>query len=937
VHAGAPLLITSTVGSQTSGAPGTSVTISAPAGSLTPGSALLVTMTDFAHNPSRSFFPSQRPAPDGSVTIPNLVLPPHAAQGPLTITLTDSGTPSLSIAGAFTIVPVLTFAGRADGNAGDLITVVGDGFATNAPVTFAIGGIPAASSTNGPITATATGVLVATLVVPAAVTPGQASLVATDGVGTPVTLPFTIDAPPTPAGTATIAVPATNTPTLSDTPTASATGTVTATATATAPTATLTASATSTPAGTVTIQPAAQTPGGAALVVAPAGMFPGSATVTLLFLDASASNPARSLGTAQTAANGSLSQSITVPAQTTNGRAGVEVIASVGAFNASLTIEAALMITPTTVVGGSSIALSGDGFGPLKAMAFTLNGAPLPAAPVTTTALGHFTASITLPSTLPSGTVTLGASDGSAMGSASVQLQVSAASPTPTGVAATNPLAGSAGTGTPVAPSSGTPSTAVPESGRLATPVAGGQATAYFAEGFTGNATTNGKATFTETLALFNPNADPASATITYFLQGSAAPRQVQRMVAGYSVLRESVNSDVGPDQSVSVEVSSPQTLLVARTITRASAGGTRLDGSQGEGIAAAATQWGFPEGYTGGSFQEYLSLLNPGASPAQVTVLLAPQGAGSAGARRTMVVVPAAGRATVNIRALNQHGAASVGLLVGSDVPVVAERVEYFGDGAGSGKFGSVVSPGFTAPATSLRLAYGSSGGTQQDKHGVVTARGNQMYVTLLNPSQSGAPVRATVTIADAAGNVVGAPYTVSLAPATRQTVALNLLLGSAALSPFSVGIQASGPIEAEGTQYFGGSPNKGRHPGVVFPALAATARTAYFPDISTRLPGGAVVHRLVYVYAAATQPLQLQVAYFGQKGPGPTARYTAPGGGILTIDVNSDTAGISGRGPIGMSISVAPGSTGTFLATMTGITSDGLSALEGTALTGG
>jgi hypothetical protein len=317
------------------------------------------------------------------------------------------------------------------------------------------------------------------------------------------------------------------------------------------------------------------------------------------------------------------------------------------------------------------------------------------------------------------------------------------------------------------------------------------------------------------------------------------------------------------------------------------------------------------------------------------VTVRLVPQAASGTGATSAAVTVPAFGRATLNIRALNQHGQPSAGMLVSSDVPVIAERVEYFGDGAGSGKFGAFVSPGFTTPGTTLRLAYASAGGTQQDKHGAVTAAGNQMYITVLNPSQSGPPVHATLTISDATGSVVGDPYTVSLAPATRQTIALSTLLGIHALSPCSVAIQASGAVEAEGAEYLGGSPNTGRHPGMVFPAVAATT-TAYLPDVSTHLPSGAGVHRLVYVYGAAPRPIQLQVAYFGEAGRGPTATYTVPGGSILTIDVNSDTAHMSGRGPIGMSLAATPGSNGTFIAVTTGITADGLSALEGTAVTG-
>src|SRR5207302_1171447 len=79
-----------------------------------------------------------------------------------------------------------------------------------------------------------------------------------------------------------------------------------------------------------------------------------------------------------------------------------------------------------------------------------------------------------------------------------------------------------------------------------ATPVAvPGGTTDYFAEGFTGLAATNGRATFTEVLNILNPSRSVANVTITYFIQGASTPVVVTRTVARTSVLRESVNTDV--------------------------------------------------------------------------------------------------------------------------------------------------------------------------------------------------------------------------------------------------------------------------------------------------------------------------------------------------------------------------------------------------------
>ena len=305
---------------------------------------------------------------------------------------------------------------------------------------------------------------------------------------------------------------------------------------------------------------------------------------------------------------------------------------------------------------------------------------PTPTAVSSATATGTATAAPSAPGATATSTGTASAAT-TATGTAAVT-----ATATGTGVAAATPTA-SPGTGSPT--------------------------TAYFAEGYTGTAAGNGRATFTETLNLLNPGTTPAPVTITYYVQGASAPMTITRTVSPTSVLRESVNSDVGADKVVAAQVTSPQRVYVTRTMTRTAPDGSRLDGSATLPVAAPATAWGFPEGYTGSTFQEYLTILNPNSSSAHVSILLAPQADTAAGAKTLTLTVPALSRSTANIRSLNQAGSAkSVGMLISSDQPIVPERVLYFGDGAGSGKFGSTVSSGSAGGAQQIYLAYGTSGG---------------------------------------------------------------------------------------------------------------------------------------------------------------------------------------------------------------------------------
>jgi len=180
------------------------------------------------------------------------------------------------------------------------------------------------------------------------------------------------------------------------------------------------------------------------------------------------------------------------------------------------------------------------------------------------------------------------------------------------------------------------------------TPLPGGPTSDYFAEGYTGLAATNGTATFTEVLNILNPNlTNAATVTLTYYIQGVAAPVTVTRTVNAKSTLRESVNTDVGNDKIVAAVVSSNQRVYATRTITRISPTGQRLDGSTTLPVTAPSTSWGFPEGYTGVTFQEYLTVLNPTGTQANVHILLAPQAATDAGARTLNFTVGALSRVT--------------------------------------------------------------------------------------------------------------------------------------------------------------------------------------------------------------------------------------------------------------------------------------------------
>jgi hypothetical protein len=449
--------------------------------------------------------------------------------------------------------------------------------------------------------------------------------------------------------------------------------------------------------------------------------------------------------------------------------------------------------------------------------------------------------------------------------------------------------------------------------------------TYYFAEGYTGQAASNGKVSYLETLNLLNPSTARAPVTITYYFAGQGRPLSVSRMVGPQSALRERVNSDVGPDRVVSAVVRSTGKIYASRTITRIGAKGARLDGSTTLPATAPSRNWDFAEGFTGAAFQEYLALFNPSSGTATVTLRSAPQANAAATTLPLSVPVPALGRVTVNLHALYLSAKVTTsGVLVRADRPVVAERVEYFGNGIGSNKAGSMATLGMapTSGQRSLRIPFVGSGGTMPGKMG--QAIGDQAYIALLNPIASGKTVTVTAGFSDARGHALGRPVIVKVAAGTRQTVGVNAAVGSAAVAPFSVALSATGPIEAESAQYFGGSPNAAAVPGVIVPASAVPVTDALFTDLSGTLADGTQLKRKVYLYNPNGATVRITATYFTGSGAlSHSTDYTVPADGITTVNIQAEA---TSTGILGAEFRSSSG----FIAMAIGLTGDGLCALE-------
>ncbi|HTV02628.1 MAG TPA: hypothetical protein VMF13_18910, partial [Luteitalea sp.] len=244
----------------------------------------------------------------------------------------------------------------------------------------------------------------------------------------------------------------------------------------------------------------------------------------------------------------------------------------------------------------------------------------------------------------------------------------------------------------------------------------------YFGEGNQG---------FFDTYVLLaNANASPATATVTFLVEG--APN-VTRVYPVGATSRLNVYAGEIPElanKSFSIVVSSTLPIIAERAMYF----GTRLfeGGHESAGVSEPARTWFHAEGATGSYFDTYILIGNPNPTPANLTVTFL-KGDGSSLVRNK--VVPANGRFTLFVDGEDPALAdTAVSTTVVSDIPVVSERAMYWA-GTSATWFEAHNSFGVTRTGQKWALAEGRVGAAQQF----------ETYVLVANPAATMAQVRAT------------------------------------------------------------------------------------------------------------------------------------------------------------------------------------------------
>ncbi len=301
------------------------------------------------------------------------------------------------------------------------------------------------------------------------------------------------------------------------------------------------------------------------------------------------------------------------------------------------------------------------------------------------------------------------------------------------------------------------------------------------------------------------PTPDPLLATVAsaqYFPEGASAPgvrdqmdlvnpgsldAHVQiRLIndGGWTTLsryvlpahtRKTVNVQplIGDNQVIAAVVQADQTIISGRQILRSGEAGSYSVGTQSPG-----TKWYFADGYTVGSFAEYLTVVNPGATQAHVHMHLVSD---SGDTRVGNFTVPGSSRRTVQMSDLMPDKALSV--TITSNVPVVAERVQLFGN----------LGQGVT---TTVGAQSGSTAQYIDPGHLPASAQG---HIVIYNPG--GKPASISVTPIDQHGRA-RATVLLSIKAGRRATIDLRALYHTANLG---AEIASNVPVVAEKAAYYG------------------------------------------------------------------------------------------------------------------------------------
>ena len=409
-----------------------------------------------------------------------------------------------------------------------------------------------------------------------------------------------------------------------------------------------------------------------------------------------------------------------------------------------------------------------------------------------------------------------------------------------------------------------------------------GEVTArYAAEGFTGSG-------FDMYATVANPGANPIHVTIRFqYANGDSGPAGTLITIAPGQRQTVKINDLAGANKSLSLKFESNADFFAERPMYFSNYAGKGIDGGHVAAATDAAPDWYFAEGYTGGGFDGYFTILNPGATQANITITYYFPGGGSTA--RNLSINPGV-RATVSIHdpvspgnpgglGRNQTFSAKVS---GNGKDIVVERVQYFS--YGDGWTGGTATLGATSPNTTWYFAEGWTG------------VGFDQYVTIQNPGAAGS---ATLTYFTNGGGVHN--RVVPLAANSRTTVNVHDLASGG--NPGGLGrgyenslkIVSTVPVVAERPMYFNynGGPGMdnvdGGHNAMGATSTIKQGETVFFAEGTTR-PG---FHQYLTFQNPNSGTATVEITYLRGSGSPELRTLTIPGNQRRTVIVHATASG--------------------------------------------
>jgi hypothetical protein len=285
-------------------------------------------------------------------------------------------------------------------------------------------------------------------------------------------------------------------------------------------------------------------------------------------------------------------------------------------------------------------------------------------------------------------------------------------------------------------------------------------------------------ALFDSYFLVMNPNDGQANIDVT-FQDDAGNQRVFHYTVSSHSRYTIPARETLGGTGSFATTIKSDVPVLAERAMYFDSNG--RTGGHDSIGAPQASGTWYFAEGYTGGSFDTWIMVMNPNGSAVTATLnFMLDDG-------RVVpypITIPAGGRQGVHVDTIAGLENCNVSTQVTCDKPIVAERSMYFDY---QGKAGGHNSIGATQPSPNWYFAEGYTGGDFDT------------WILLQNPNASA--VSATLNFMLDDGRVV--PYKVSIPAKARYTVPVDAVPGLENCS-VSTQVTCDKPIVAERSMYF-------------------------------------------------------------------------------------------------------------------------------------